>query len=98
MSVRLRFHRNGGIRSITVAGLRTRLADESGLVCMTQRDEAETRVVLGENDVVLSLQFDVDGEPSAALAEFSYCTEVRNVVSVCKTFRAMGWEVGDAPP
>ncbi|MBC8873603.1 MAG: hypothetical protein H8E44_29550 [Planctomycetes bacterium] len=97
MSFRIFVCPREGAPAIRGAELRKTLTDESGLVCNGKSNDHEKRVVLGHHDVVIWLHVDEEGNPAAGVVEFSLNTDLRNVSSVCRAFKELGWELGDVP-
>jgi hypothetical protein len=97
MPVELFVRRRHDAPALCATELREKLVTASGLSCRVEQNDVQVKLVLGESDVVASLQVDVDGTPEAGVVEFSLGTALRNVSSVCRTFRQSGWDLGDVP-
>ncbi len=89
--------RRSNAPALCVAELREKLVSRSGLSCDMESDDGKVRFVLGNFDVVVSLEVDREGSPEAGVVQFSHGAALGNVSSVCRTFRESGWELGDVP-
>jgi len=83
--------------ALCTVDLREKLVNASGLSCHVDGTDEKVKLVLGDFDVVVLLDVDQDGNPESGIVEFSHGTAIRNVSSVCRTFRQSGWGLEDTP-
>jgi hypothetical protein len=97
MHAELFVRRRASTPVLCTAELRDKLVNASGLPCRVESNGAKVEFVFGDSDVLASLDVDEDGNPVTGVVGFSHRTALRNVTSVCRTFRESGWDLGDVP-